>query len=112
MQMMQRTCIPTDIFMTDMASAFYNAWSQVFSHPEMRLVCSWHVHRAWTKKKCHHTRCNEDRDRVYQYLKIVEGETNRGKFTQLLGNLLSYLHNKHKDFFDYFLRLLQGACSM
>lgn len=35
------------VFMSDMANAFYNAWTHVNGEPERRLFCSWHVDRAW-----------------------------------------------------------------
>uniref|UniRef100_A0A914UTY1 C2H2-type domain-containing protein n=1 Tax=Plectus sambesii TaxID=2011161 RepID=A0A914UTY1_9BILA len=37
-------------FMSDCASAFWNAWQKVFGGPEMRtkrIMCDWHIWRAW-----------------------------------------------------------------
>lgn len=39
----------TDVFMSDMADEFYNAWTAVMGPPKHRLFCAWHVDRAWRK---------------------------------------------------------------
>ena len=42
--------ILTDVFMTDLACNFYNAWVTVFSEPRKRLFCKWHLQKSWTRK--------------------------------------------------------------
>ncbi|KAJ8983629.1 hypothetical protein NQ317_004267 [Molorchus minor] len=46
------TCgiLKPEIFMSDMANAFFNAFIKVMTPPMYRLYCSWHVDRAWRKK--------------------------------------------------------------
>ena len=34
-------------FMSDDASQYYKCWSQVFKRQPKRLLCIWHVDRAW-----------------------------------------------------------------
>ncbi len=36
-------------FMSDDDMAFYNTWSAVFGAPTHKLLCKWHVLRAWEK---------------------------------------------------------------
>lgn len=33
-------------FMSDVTNTFYNAWSQVLTSTEKRLLCAWHIDRA------------------------------------------------------------------
>uniref|UniRef100_A0A8D8QQK5 MULE transposase domain-containing protein n=1 Tax=Cacopsylla melanoneura TaxID=428564 RepID=A0A8D8QQK5_9HEMI len=36
-----------NVFMSDMAPALYNAWTNTMGEPRRRIFCSWHVDRAW-----------------------------------------------------------------
>ncbi|XP_033207822.1 uncharacterized protein LOC117167199 [Belonocnema kinseyi] len=40
--------IATKNLMTDDASVYVNAWSQVMGQPDNHLICAWHVERNWT----------------------------------------------------------------
>lgn len=33
--------------MTDDADQFFNSWKSVFSEDPQKLLCTWHVDRAW-----------------------------------------------------------------
>lgn len=35
--------------MSDDASTYINAWSNVMSSPQNHLLCNWHVDRSWRK---------------------------------------------------------------
>ena len=37
------------VLMTDDAEAYHNAWCQVMGQPAHRLLCTWHIDRAWRK---------------------------------------------------------------
>lgn len=39
--------ITTEVFMSDDAPAYYNAWVAVMGASKHQLLCSWHVDRAW-----------------------------------------------------------------
>ncbi|XP_034236595.1 uncharacterized protein LOC117642470 [Thrips palmi] len=41
------TSISTNIFMSDDYPAYYNAWAAVMGPARHRLLCTWHVDRAW-----------------------------------------------------------------
>ena len=42
--------ITTQWFMSDDAEQFYNVWKSVFDEVNNKLVCTWHVDRAWCEK--------------------------------------------------------------
>ncbi|GFT99517.1 uncharacterized protein NPIL_110731 [Nephila pilipes] len=37
------------IFMSDIAESFFNAWKSEMGVPQKRLFCAWHIDRAWRK---------------------------------------------------------------
>ena len=37
-------------FMSDCANHFYNAWISVFEGRPHKLMCTWHIDKAWGKK--------------------------------------------------------------
>ncbi|XP_049529014.1 uncharacterized protein LOC119462611 [Dermacentor silvarum] len=39
--------IAANVFMTDDAPSFYNAWTEVMGPPQHRLLCAWHVDKNW-----------------------------------------------------------------
>jgi len=41
-----------NIFMSDTAESFHNAWMVEMKHPRHRFYCPWHVDRAWRKNVC------------------------------------------------------------
>lgn len=45
--------IKPDVFVSDMALCFYNAWCKEMAKPEHYLYCMWHVLNAWTKQIPH-----------------------------------------------------------
>ena len=79
-------------FMTDDAPAFYNAWSDVMGPVQNRLLCTWHVDRAWQGKL--QTITNKDtRQAVYKSLRACHTELNRDKFVLMFAELLQQLKN-------------------
>ncbi|XP_047108757.1 uncharacterized protein LOC124777406 [Schistocerca piceifrons] len=41
--------VKTNVFMSDDAPAFYNAWSAVMGPVPNQLLCSWHIQRNWSQ---------------------------------------------------------------
>lgn len=39
--------IKNSVFMSDITDTYYMAWCQIMGPPKRRLLCSWHVDRAW-----------------------------------------------------------------
>lgn len=75
--------IKPQIFMSDMANAFYNAFIKVMTVPKHRLYCSWHVDRAWRKNLIKIR--NKDRQvEVYKLLRTLLQETDVSTFERML----------------------------
>ena len=61
--------IETAYFMSDCAEQYYNAWSGVFgTHNTKRLLCIWHVDRAWRTALNQHIPNRQERIEVYHQL--------------------------------------------
>jgi hypothetical protein len=92
-------------FMSDMAPQFFNAWVGVMGEPRpKKLVCTWHVDKAWRtelKKKIGETAVEAE---VYKMLRMVLEQTNTSLFQDCVDALLLDLSSdkKKKDFRDYF----------
>lgn len=41
--------ISTIIFMSDDARVYYNTWKKIMSEVKYKLLCKWHIDRAWKK---------------------------------------------------------------
>ena len=68
-------------FMLDFAEPFYSAWLSIFpkSSPPNRLLCTWHVDRAW-RKHIEQLPDNQLKISVYHNLRVLIEETNYYKF--------------------------------
>ena len=56
------------LFMSDDAEQFWNAWVGVFGlNQTKKLLCAWHVNRAWRKSLAEHTAGKEERVSTYNY---------------------------------------------
>jgi hypothetical protein len=90
-------------FMSDCADQYYAAWSSVFGQTK-RLLCIWHVDKAWRKALNDHISSTQDRVEIYHQLRILLQETDKSQFTVKLQQLLSYSQNKYIDFYNYFVK--------
>ena len=95
-----------DIFMSDDADQFYSAFSNVFGHTR-KLLCCWHIDRSWRKSINEHIRNAQE---VYHQLRVLLLERNIGKFNCLLQQMMSYLHEHHIRFFNYFKKVYVFRC--
>ncbi len=72
-------------FMSNLAEQFYSAWTVAFynTKPPQKLLCSWHVDRAWREnmKKLTDTQL---RVTVYHNLRVLLEETDECMFEVLL----------------------------
>ncbi|XP_065219678.1 uncharacterized protein LOC135845143 [Planococcus citri] len=82
--------IQTDLFMSDGAAAFYNAWRIVMGEPKKRLLCLWHVHKNWVlnQKKI---KCDDKKKLVMKSLKSIAEELNEEAFETEFQKLLTDL---------------------
>ena len=81
-------------FMSDMAEQYYLAWVSLFDSTPGKLLCTWHVDRAWGGALQQHVTGVEKQAAVYSKLRVLLEETDKAKFTSLLGKVtLLHAHN-------------------
>lgn len=94
--------VKTEIFMSDDAEAYHNAWVSSFPRPEKKLLCSWHVDRSWRRKINEHIKDKEQQAEVYAALKSLQNETNEAGFRRSLQNVLAWLREISEAMASYF----------
>lgn len=62
-------------FMSDLASQFYNAWIGVMGGTPLRLVCTWHVDKAWQEELRAKVKDTIVAAEIYKMLRTVLQET-------------------------------------
>ena len=91
--------------MTNDAEQYYNAWTQTFHGQPQKLLCIWHVDRAWRKSltKIADKKIQID---VYHTLRVLLDERDSDKFNKLLDNGLVRWKTDVRtvDFCTYFIR--------
>ncbi|CAG9765599.1 unnamed protein product [Ceutorhynchus assimilis] len=95
--------IVCNVFMSDMAEAFFNAWIEVMPPPKQRLFCSWHVDRAW-RNNLSKIKTTKKRVIVYKTLRAILQETDIHAFDKMLieFNGLVNADNDTQEFGIYF----------
>ena len=98
-------------FMSDDADQFFNAWANTFEHTPKRILCTWHVLRAWKS----HLKGVRDRDKeeeVYHELKVLMDETNPKVFEVMVENACKKWKKdaNTEQFADYFQKYYKGRC--
>ncbi|XP_067138909.1 uncharacterized protein [Centruroides vittatus] len=68
-----------NIFMSDMADSFFNAWVNVMGEPTQRLYCPWHVDCAWRKNLCR-IKSKEKQTEVYNIIQSLMQERDEETF--------------------------------
>ena len=69
--------------MTDLAEQFYTAWVAAFANRPNKLLCVWHVDRAW-RENIRQLKDPELEATVYHNLRLLLEETDKQKFEILL----------------------------
>ncbi|XP_050512584.1 uncharacterized protein LOC126888397 [Diabrotica virgifera virgifera] len=97
------TNVQSNVFMSDMAQSFYNAWVQVMGPVELRLFCSWHVDRAW-RKNLNKVKSKDKQVEVYKQLRTLLQERDINCFHQMCHNFVTSLlaNSDTLDFGVYF----------
>ena len=94
---------PTRWFMSDDAEQYFNSWKGVFgAEGTTKLLCAWHVDRAWRNALKEHVTTKEAQLEVYHQLRVLLMENEESAFRVLLQQFLSYIDTYEKDFYDYF----------
>ena len=96
--------VATDVFMSDDADAYYNAWVSTFPRPNKKLLCSWHVDRSWRRKLNEHIRDRAVLAEVYAAMKRVQNETNEAVFRRSLQQFLAWVRGLSEPLATYFER--------
>lgn len=78
-------------FMSDLAEQFYNAWVGVFGINPQKLVCTWHVDRAW-RENLRQLKNSELEALVYHNLRVLLEESDDRKFELLLNQTITELN--------------------
>ena len=81
----------TNVFMSDMADEFFNAWIKVMQPPKMRLFCSWHVDRSWRKKLPKIRGGKKKQIEVYKILRTLMEERDESTFSKIFDEALKNL---------------------
>ena len=93
--------IGLDYFMSDDAEQYHTAWCGVFGPVKKKLLCIWHVDRAWKKAIHAHVLGDEQKAEVYHMLRVLLNETSITDFQVLLSQAMSYFEEKHPRFYEY-----------
>lgn len=98
--------IKCNIFMSDDAEQYFSAWSYWSSvmstdHGVKKLLCTWHVDRAW-RSKLSLIKTKEKQQFVYKTLCRLREESNLQQFYDLLSSTVTKL-KKDKDTSDYIM---------
>ena len=90
-------------FMSDDAQQYYSAWVKCFSPTPQKLLCSWHVDRAWRKALAKIPN-KEDQVNTYHILRILLEEVSVPRFEELLNKAVQSWKTdlSTKDFYNYF----------
>ena len=92
-------------FMSDDAEQFFSAWTAVFGMGPQKLLCAWHVDRAW-RGGLSHIQSKETQATVYATLRTLMEETDVKKFEEQLHETVQQLQSSHetKKFSQYFIQ--------
>ena len=91
-----------NIIMSDCAGQYYGAWVAVFEGTPKKLLCTWHVDKAWRRKLNECITEKEDRITIYHHLRVLLEEKDIARLRILLQQFLSFLHKDHSTFLAYF----------
>ena len=89
--------------MSDDTEQYLTAWSDIFGSSQTRkILCGWHIDRAWRKALNQHIPFQDDRVQIYHQLRMLLTETNESEFRVMLQALLTYSEKYHFNFYKYF----------
>ena len=91
-------------FMSDLAEQFYTAWVASFNNRPHKLVCIWHLDRAW-RENLKQLNDSTLEATVYHNLRVLLEETDKNKFEILLKETITDLSNSSNTvaFAKYFV---------
>ena len=98
------------VFMSDDAEVYFNAWKHVMGQPAHRLLCTWHIDRAWRKNLAKVKGDNMLKATVYKTLRALMEITDKDAFAQKVHEFLeaATADAKTYEFGEYFRK--EYAC--
>lgn len=91
------------VFMSDDADQYFNSWCSVFGRDGVKkLLCAWHVDRAWRKNLNMHVKDMQVRGEIYHQLLVLLQEQTECGFRLKLQQVVSNLMDKELRFCQYF----------
>lgn len=98
-------------FMSDCAEQYYHAWCSVFGKQNTKkLLCRWHVDRAWRAGLNQQINSIQDRIEVYYQLCVLIEEREESKFLVRLQQFVSNVSDKYPNMCAYFKREYLPKC--
>ena len=96
--------ISPEWFMSDMAEQYYASWVHAYGGKPKKLLCTWHVDRAW-RKNLHKIHDKSMQKEVYHVLRVLMEEMDTNKFLKMLKETLKEWGENELmlDFLEYFL---------
>ena len=86
-------------FMSDDNEQYFTAWSDIFGTSQTKkILCAWHIDRAWRKALNQHIPSQDDRVQIYHQLRMLLTETNESEFRVMLQTFLTYSEKYHFNF--------------
>jgi len=94
------------ILMTDDTEVYASAWTHVMVRPARRLLCTWHINRAWRRNLSKVKGDRSTQDAVYKTLWSLMELTDLDVFSMKMHQFVSSLtdDDKTRDFASYFER--------
>ncbi len=84
--------IEPEWFMSDDASQYCSGWCTVFGGSPKKLLCSWHLDRAWRNAVSRHINNKQLQIEVYHTLRLLFEEGNCEQFQVSSGNKIQSLN--------------------
>ncbi len=103
-EMVKKNCgvLSPQWVMSDMASQFYNAWVGIMGGCPRRLLCTWHVDRAWQTELRAKVKDTIVAAELYKMLRVVLQQTDINLFEKYLSELIHRLPTISIEFSHYF----------
>ena len=92
--------------MTDDAAQFYSAWVDVFGPGPHKLLCTWHVDRAWRGALKTKVQDKQVAAAVYHNLRVLMEEPDKDEFEELIQETAEQLKatDETDEFEKYFTK--------
>ena len=90
-------------FMSDDADQYFNAWRGVFGeNGTKKILCSWHVDRAWRAALHEHITDTKNKVEIYHFLRLLLTKNQESDFQVLLQQFLTFIATREERFHQYF----------